>query len=37
MTAVQLLIGLATPLLLVTIILVKRIYVEDVLGDRQGD
>ena len=28
---------LATPLLLVTIILVKRIYVEDVLGDRQGD
>ena len=27
---------LATPLLLVTIILVKRIYVEDVLGDRQG-
>ncbi|WP_196053569.1 AI-2E family transporter [Paracoccus lichenicola] len=28
---------LATPLLLVSIILVKRIYVEDVLGDRQGD
>ena len=28
---------LATPLLLVTIILVKRIYVEDVLGDRMGD
>ena len=28
---------LATPLLLVAIILVKRIYVEDVLGDRQED
>ncbi len=28
---------LATPLLLVSIILVKRIYVEDVLGDRAGD
>ncbi|WP_347137839.1 AI-2E family transporter [Paracoccus sp. SSK6] len=28
---------LATPLLLVSIILVKRIYVEDVLGDRQED
>lgn len=28
---------LATPLLLVSIILVKRVYVEDVLGDRQGD
>ncbi|TBN52278.1 AI-2E family transporter [Paracoccus sediminis] len=28
---------LATPLLLVTIVLVKRIYVEDVLGDRQKD
>ena len=28
---------LATPLLLVAIILVKRIYIEDVLGDRQGD
>lgn len=28
---------LATPLLLVAIILIKRIYVEDVLGDRQGD
>lgn len=28
---------LATPLLLVTIILVKRIYVEDVLGDRCDD
>lgn len=28
---------LATPLLLVSIILVKRIYVEDVLGDRQDD
>lgn len=28
---------LATPLLLVSIILVKRIYVEDVLGDQQGD
>lgn len=28
---------LATPLLLVAIILVKRIYVEDVLGDRMGD
>lgn len=28
---------LATPLLLVSIILVKRIYIEDMLGDRQGD
>lgn len=28
---------LATPLLLVAIILTKRIYVEDILGDRQGD
>lgn len=28
---------LATPLLLVSIILIKRIYVEDVLGDRQDD
>ena len=28
---------LATPLLLVAIILVKRIYVEDVLGDQQRD
>ncbi|WP_295044134.1 AI-2E family transporter [uncultured Paracoccus sp.] len=28
---------LATPLLLVAIILIKRIYIEDVLGDRQGD
>jgi len=28
---------LATPLLLVGIILVKRIYVEDILGDRQDD
>ncbi len=27
----------ATPLLLVSIILVKRIYVEDILGDRQDD
>ncbi|WP_374299341.1 AI-2E family transporter [Paracoccus sp. (in: a-proteobacteria)] len=28
---------LATPLLLVSIILVKRVYVEDILGDRQDD
>lgn len=28
---------LATPLLLVAIILIKRIYIEDVLGDRQED
>ncbi|MBC9246646.1 AI-2E family transporter [Paracoccus sp. 11-3] len=28
---------LATPLLLVSIILVKRVYVEDVLGDRKDD
>ncbi|WEF24969.1 AI-2E family transporter [Paracoccus sp. S3-43] len=28
---------LATPLLLVAIILIKRIYIEDVLGDRQDD
>lgn len=28
---------LATPLLLVAMILIRRIYVEDVLGDRQGD
>ena len=26
---------LATPLLLVSIVLVKRIYVEDILGDRE--
>ena len=28
---------LATPLLLVSIILIRRVYVEDVLGDRTGD